>query len=34
MKDEAFQDKGKAVRQSAGFDGNGGEAEEQTDSPD
>lgn len=30
-KDEGFQDRGKAVRQSAGLDGNG---EEQTDNPD
>lgn len=33
-KDEGFQDRGKAVRQSAGLDGNGGEEKEQTDNPD
>ncbi len=34
MKDEGFQGRGKAVRQSAGFDGNGGEEKEETDNPD
>lgn len=34
MKGEGFQSRGKAVKQSAGFDGNGGEAKEQTDNPD
>lgn len=33
-KDEGFQGRGKAVRQSAGLDGNGGEKREQKDNPD
>ena len=33
-KDEGFQGRGKAVRQSAGLDGNGDEEREQTDNPD
>lgn len=32
--DEVFQGRGKAVRQSAGLDGSGGEEKEQTDNPD
>lgn len=34
MKDEGFQGRGKAVRQSAGLDGSGGEEKEQKDNPD
>lgn len=34
MRDEGFQGKGKAGRQSAGFGGNGGEEEERKDNPD
>lgn len=34
MKDEGFRGRGKAERQSAGFDGNGGEEKKQTDNPD
>ncbi len=33
-KDEGFQGRGKAVRQSAGLDGKGGEEKEQRDNPD
>lgn len=34
MKDEGFQGRGKAVRQSAGLDDNSGGEKEQTDNPD
>lgn len=34
MKGEGFQGRGKAVRQSVGFDGSGGEEKEQKDNPD
>lgn len=34
MSNKDFQGRGKAVRQSAGLDGSGGEEKEQTDNPD
>lgn len=34
MEDKGFQGRGKAERQSAGFDGNGGEEKKQKDNPD
>lgn len=33
MKEEGFQGRKKAVRQSAGLDGNGGKVKERTDNP-